>query len=90
MEAENNNLPEQQAPATETSAAPSTTITAYCMKTKEKNVPMQDAVIHRTSRGGWMAMGHDGNGNKMTSMLSASSAQAALAAGTATMAIETP
>ena len=25
-------------------------LTAYCMKTKEKNVPMQDAVITKTSR----------------------------------------
>ena len=30
-------------------------LTAYCMKTKEKNVPMQDAVITKTSRGGYMA-----------------------------------
>ena len=27
-------------------------LTAYCMKTKEKNVPMQDAVRTKTSRGG--------------------------------------
>ena len=40
------------------------------MKTKEKNVPMQDAVITKTSRGGYMAQGHDGKGNKMTTMLS--------------------
>ena len=44
-------------------------LTAYCMKTKEKNVPMQDAVITKTSRGGYMAQGHDGKGNKMTTML---------------------
>lgn len=34
-------------------------LTAYCMKTKEKNVPMQDAVITKTARGGYMAQGHD-------------------------------
>jgi len=34
-------------------------LTAYCMKTKEKNVPMQDAVITKTSRGGYMAQGND-------------------------------
>ena len=44
-------------------------LTAYCMKTKEKNVPMQEAVITKTSRGGYMAQGHDSKGNKMTTML---------------------
>ena len=32
------------------------------MKTKEKNVPMQNAVITKTSRGGYMAQGNDGKG----------------------------
>lgn len=58
-------------------------ITAYCMKTKEKNVPMQDAVITKTARGGYMAQGHDGKGNKMTTMLSEEKAHAAVKAGTA-------
>lgn len=49
-------------------------LTAYCMKTKEKNCPMHDAVITKTSRGGYMAQGHDGKGNKMTTMLSEASA----------------
>jgi hypothetical protein len=49
-------------------------ITAYCMKTKEKNVDMQDAVITKTSRGGYMAQGNDGKGNKMTTMLSEANA----------------
>ena len=40
-------------------------IKAYCLKTKEKNVPMQDAVITKTAKGGYMAGGHDGKGNKM-------------------------
>ena len=44
------------------------------MKTKEKNVPMQDAVITKTSRGGYMAQGNDGKGNKMTTMLSEATA----------------
>jgi hypothetical protein len=35
-------------------------IKAYCLKTKEKNVPMQDAVINKTAKGGYMASGHDG------------------------------
>ncbi len=53
------------------------------MKTKEKNVPMQDAVITKTSRGGYMAQGHDGKGNKMTTMLSEATANKAVADGVA-------
>lgn len=59
-------------------------ITAYCMKTKEKNVPMQDAVISKTARGGYMAQGHDGKGNKMTTMLSEENAVKAVKDGVAT------
>lgn len=58
-------------------------LTAYCMKTKEKNVPMQDAVITKTARGGYMAQGHDGKGNKMTTMLSEATAQEAIKNGVA-------
>ena len=57
---------------------------AYCMKTKEKNVPMQDAVISKTARGGYMAQGTDGKGNKMTTMLSEANAQEAIKNGVAT------
>ncbi len=53
------------------------------MKTKEKNVPMQDAVITKTSRGGYMAQGHDGKGNKMTTMLSEEKANEAIKNGVA-------
>ena len=53
------------------------------MKTKEKNGPMQDAVITKTSRGGYMAQGHDGKGNKMTTMLSEATANKAVADGVA-------
>lgn len=60
-------------------------IRAYCMKTKEKNVLMQDAVITKTARGAYMAQGHDGKGNKMTTMLSEASALAAVKAGLAKM-----
>ena len=56
---------------------------AYCMKTKEKNVPMQDAVISKTARGGYMAQGHDGKGNKMTTMLSEAAANDAVKNGVA-------
>jgi hypothetical protein len=58
-------------------------LTAYCMKTKEKNVPMQDAVITKTARGGYMAQGHDGKGNKMTTMLSEATANEAINNGVA-------
>lgn len=60
-------------------------ITAYCMKTKEKNVPMVDAVIHIKS-GRYMAMGHDGSKakNKMVTVMSKEKAEAAIADGVAT------
>src|SRR6188508_443111 len=58
-------------------------LTAYCMKTKEKDVPMQDAVITKTARGGYMAQGHDGKGNKMTTMLSEANALQAVKDGVA-------
>lgn len=53
-------------------------IKAYCLKTKEKNVPMQDAVITKTARGGYMASGHDGKGNKMAAILSEANALKAI------------
>ena len=56
---------------------------AYCMKTKEKNVPMQDAVISKTARGGYMAQGDDGKGNKMTTMLNEANALQAVKDGVA-------
>ncbi len=60
-------------------------IRAYCMKTKEKNVIMLDAVITKTARGGYMAQGNDGKGNKMTTMLSEATANQAVKAGLAKM-----
>ena len=59
------------------------TITAYNVKTKEKGVKMLDAVITKTSRGGYMAQGTDGKGNKLTTMLGEEKALAAIKAGTA-------
>lgn len=58
-------------------------IKAYCLKTKEKNVPMLDAVITRTSRGGYMASGNDGKGNKMAAILNEAKAMQAIADGVA-------
>jgi hypothetical protein len=59
-------------------------IKAYCMKTKEKDVPMHDAVISKTSRGGYMAQGTDGKGNKMNALMSEAKALQAIADGVAT------
>ena len=58
-------------------------IKAYCLKTKEKNVPMQDAVITKTARGGYIANGNDGKGNKMAAILSETNALKAIADGVA-------
>lgn len=58
-------------------------LTAYCMKTKEKNCPMHNAVITKTSRGGYMAQGDDGKGNKMTTMLGEERAKKAIKDGVA-------
>ena len=59
-------------------------IKAYCLKTKEKNVPMHDAKITKTARGGYMAGGHDGKGNKMAAIMSETNALKAIADGVAT------
>lgn len=59
------------------------TLTAYNVKTKEKGVTMHDAVITKTARGGYMAQGNDGKGNKLTTMLNEEKALAAIKAGIA-------
>ena len=53
------------------------------MKTKEKGVAMKEAVITKTSRGGYMAQGNDGKGNKMTTMLGEAKALACIKEGLA-------
>lgn len=58
-------------------------LTAYNVKTKEKNVPIQDAVITKTARGAYMAQGHDGKGNKLTTLMNEEKALAAIKAGIA-------
>lgn len=58
-------------------------LTAYNVKTKEKNVPILDAVITKTSKGAYMAQGHDGKGNKLTTLLGEAKALAAIKAGNA-------
>ncbi len=58
-------------------------LTAYNVKTKEKGVPIQDAVITKTAKGGYMAQGHDGKGNKLTTLVGEEKALAAIQAGIA-------
>ena len=59
------------------------TLTAYNVKTKEKGVPIQDAVITKTAKGAYMAQGHDGKGNKLTILLGEAKALEAIKAGIA-------
>lgn len=59
------------------------TLTAYNVKTKEKNVPIQDAVITKTAKGAYMAQGNDGKGNKLTTLLGEQKALDAIKAGVA-------
>ncbi|MSQ79547.1 MAG: hypothetical protein EXR21_07720 [Flavobacteriaceae bacterium] len=58
-------------------------IKAYCLKTKEKNVPMHDAVVSKTARGGYIAKGNDGKGNKMSAIMSEATALQAIKDGVA-------
>jgi hypothetical protein len=60
-----------------------TPITAYNVKTKEKNVVMHDAVITKTARGGYMAQGNDGKGNKLTCLMGEAKALQAIKDGVA-------
>ena len=57
-------------------------LTAYNVKTKEKNVPILDAVVSKTAKGGYIAKGNDGKGNKLTALLGEAKALAAIKAGT--------
>ncbi|MDI9358136.1 MAG: hypothetical protein QM528_04230 [Phycisphaerales bacterium] len=58
-------------------------IKAYCLKTKEKNVPMHDAIINKTAKGGYIALGNDGKGNKMSAILGEEKALQAIKDGVA-------
>ena len=53
-------------------------IKAYCLKTKEKNVPMHDAKITKTAKGGYLATGNDGKGNKMAAIMNEAKALEAI------------
>ncbi len=58
-------------------------LTAYNVKTKEKGVPIQDAVVTKTAKGAYMVQGHDGKGNKLTTLCNEAKAMAAINAGLA-------
>ncbi len=58
-------------------------LTAYNVKTKEKNVPIQNAVISKTAKGAYMVQGDDGKGNKLTTLVNEEKAMAAIKAGLA-------
>jgi hypothetical protein len=58
-------------------------LTAYDLKRKEKNVPFTEVTISKTARGGFIAKGLNGFGNKMSTILSEAKALAAIEAGIA-------
>lgn len=57
-------------------------LTAYNPKTKQKNVPIQDAVITRVGNA-YLVKGTDGAGNKLTTLVNLEQAEAAVKAGEA-------
>ena len=59
-------------------------LTAYCLKTKEKNTPFEGSPeITKTKKGGYMAKGVDAAGNKMCAMLNEAKALTAIEDGVA-------
>ncbi len=60
-------------------------VKGYCVVCKEKGVPMKDAKISQTARGGYMAKGicTKCNKTKMCAMMSKENAEKAIAAGEA-------
>ena len=61
-------------------------ITAFCVRCKEKGVPVDNPVIHTTAKGGKMAKGTCSKCKETTvcAMLSKDAAAAAIASGEAT------
>lgn len=58
-------------------------LTAYNVRTKEKGVEMHDVVITKTAKNAYMAKGHDGKGNPLTTLLGREKAEKAVAQGVA-------
>lgn len=54
-------------------------LTAYCMKTKQKNVPFAGKPeLSKTSKGGFIVKGADKDGNKMSAIISKETASEAV------------
>jgi len=54
-------------------------LTAYCMKTKQKNVPfVGKPELSKTTRGGYILKGVDKDGNKMSAIISKEKADEAI------------
>lgn len=54
-------------------------LTAYCLKTKTKNVPFAGKPsLEKTSKGGFILKGMDKDGNKMSAMISKATADESL------------
>lgn len=60
-------------------------LTAYNVKTKEKNVPIQNATVRKLKRGQYIVKGDDGAGNKLSTLVGEEKAIAAVEAGDATL-----
>lgn len=57
-------------------------LTAYCLKTKEKNVPFAGKPeLAKTAKGGFILKGQDKNGNKMSAIISKETAAEAIKTG---------
>ena len=51
-------------------------LTAYCLKTKTKNVPFKGKPsLEQTSKGGYILKGEDASGNKMSAIISKTTAE---------------
>lgn len=59
-------------------------VSGYCVKCKEKGVALDNAVIHRTAKGGYMAKGvHKKCGTTVCAMMSKDNADKAVKSGEA-------
>lgn len=54
-------------------------LTAYCLKTKTKNVPFEGKpILEQTSKGGYILKGEDKDKNKMSAIISKATAEEAI------------
>lgn len=66
------------------------TLTAYNVRSKQKNVPILNAVIKKTKKGAYMAQGVAEDGAKLVTLMSKEKAEQVIAAGLAVFASEEP